>query len=303
MRDSKTDLITSIVQSWPQSVAIRCINVRTLCALWLLVVLGNRPAGAQDESFDTPSKVASFVVAGMKNELAKVTSGEFRAIGKRTESFGLERIGVENRDQILEVEGDGAYGWTKQEHIELIFDCAFDWDAQRHRVDRTEKSLVPANLPPGVGDGRETAKQSTFRWARDSDHIVLWSSRSPQIITLDTLDAKDVSAYMPRLDVRTVPVAIFRRLRHLEADFIEWWKTVETRRTVLAAVKEQSGLYRIVWSHVDASQAKGELGERYSVWFDPMRGYVPVRMEVDTGAQNAKPSIVSETTWTSFAGV
>jgi len=77
--------------------------------------------------------------------------------------------------------------------------------------------------------------------------------------------------------------------------FPSLWKILLSQN-VISSLEEENGLICLVWQFGKRERIKR------TVWFDPNRGYSPVRMELRNGDLTSDPVAISEVTWTEISG-
>lgn len=249
--------------------------------------------GQTEESPD--QKMMTFVLASMRSNWDRLQTGEYNCYGK-------QRISSDPRKRVKEdpkTEGAPArYIWGRHFDDELTFYSAFDFPHSRMRFDRTERRIFPEK----AADQPSTDSVSqTVRFSQTRDARTFWNSRGKAIV-VEPLGSEIDGSYEPIIDIRTLPVAYYRQLQNLGLPFAEWWSRVTNRKKLLDAVLDEGGRYRLRWGPAGAKDGD-ELFESYTIWFDSKRSCVPVRMEVAVNVPRAKPSVVTETTWTEFNGI
>jgi hypothetical protein len=223
--------------------------------LMSVVIHGNTCVAQSEES---PSILAEFALTGLKDSFDPLRTGEYRARGKVEDCISEEELGT-----TLEVE----------------FHCWFDFDAQKVRMDRTDKS-----------DSEDEV--AVYKFSRTPDGNLFWNSRGRNLAIKRPEPAnKNSKSFQPVFDVRAMG---FCDHANLSTDFqraFAWFLSEPAKE----ASVDSGQAYQLKWHRKGTPYAK-------TMWLDGARGFVPIRYE-EKGPLEAEPRLVTQMTWSEVAGV
>ena len=135
-----------------------------------------------------------------------------------------------------------------------------------------------------------TIEQAAEKIVRTADQVINWTSNDRSVIT--ARNPKPGAQKEPGFDVRIVGASVLSSLKTFlpYATFIQDMQ----RLPIDDVFKEENGSIKIVW------RAGKDGLTRKAIWFDPQRGYSPIRLEMDTKIPGDIPFeawVRSETDW------
>ncbi len=243
-----------------------------------------------DSEVLSDEKLIDFVIRGIKNEREQLRSGIFEAHG---------RVVHENQ----------TFGHFEGE-VELI--CAFDYDADWFRFDRSEDVLDSSPGRDALQASSESHPRSKTdtgvsypkrkmggKYARTPTSTVeyLAGDQSAVAKPVGTAPAGSIRPF----DVRVVGLCTLGGLE-LNTGFDKWYKSCEAHKPE-SAVAEGNGIYRLTWFYENRSI-------KAINWISEKEAFSPVRFEMyqygvlpDGSTGTTEPSHESVVTWKKVSGV
>ncbi|MEX2121949.1 MAG: hypothetical protein WD847_20380 [Pirellulales bacterium] len=207
--------------------------------------------------------VARLVLAGYRDNRERLRSGIYRATGKR--SYNSKRHGFDTT-------------------VDMSLFCAFDFDRQLFRFDRTEPHFNPKTAGDSMGG----------KFVRTVDRVIQRHDGG-DTVTIQPAGARPLHGILP-FDIRgigSLNLPEVERGTQVERAFASPAGFLAEEK-IEAAVAESDRIYRLSWL-----LANGQA--RRTIWFDAAAGYSPIRLE-DRYVPGEAMAIV-EVAWSNESGV
>ncbi len=223
-----------------------------------MLILVSLAISANPCAAQSPSVIGEFALTGLKDSLDLLRTGEYWARGKLEDSIGNKEVRITQ---------------------EVEFHCRFDFDAQKIRMDRTDRS-----------DSEDEV--AVYKFSHTPDGSLFWNSRGRNLAIKRPEPAKKNSkSFQPVFDVRSMG---FCDHANLSTDFqraFAWFLSEPAKEASI----DSGQVYHLKWHKDGTPYAR-------TMWLDGARGFVPIRYE-EKGPLEAGPRVVTQMTWSDLDGV
>jgi len=257
--------------------------------------------------------IAIFAISAIDGNFSKLKSGIYHARGIL--EISRERHSVEgaHRADVFLDEYLVDQGWTSRSERKLLFFSAFDYSKGQYRIDRRESAPLVRNASDEMAGsiepemGRDSDAYNLFKWVLVPDSSIRFRSGSiasgPQVAVVDVSAPRNISAFRPFLDIRSLSLISFDGLSRMGFPY-DQWKLKMREDMVVDNATWQGDLLGITFRIKNDTPQDHPLGlYRSRYWFDRSRDFMVSRRETFINLPDAKPSEWTESSWQNISGV